>query len=625
MAGRTGQSPGLDRPVPRDSWHNPAVATAGTHSTTGINARWNLSPLYADDGAAGHELEQLVADSGAFAGRLPDLAAIAAPELAAVLEELGRLKHRVRRLRVYAELRAAEDSRDAAAADLASLVEQRLPEVDDALRGFDLSWLALPDSAAVALANDDQLARDRHFLIASRRFGPHTLSSGEERALSARTASAELAWRRFWNDVSSSLTVSCDLGDGDREQTISDLNAALTDARPDVRRTAHERLVEQARLLAPTAARCLDAVVGDRLATDRLRGYDDAMLPTHLDNEVEPASIGAMLSTIERRSDVWRRWMRVKAAHLAVPVLPMIDRHAPIGTPPEVGYDDAVEIVTASFGELSDEAGRTAAAVFAEGRVDAAPRPGKMGGAFCSEVDDHVRCFVLLNHTGRMFDVQAMAHELGHAVHFDRCFPAQSVHVSLPTLGVCEVPSTLAELLLCDGMRARADAPGERAALIGSAIGTAVVSVFEVGVAAEFEREMYAVKRTGVTLTPERLDEIWSNRMRMGLADSVAGEPNASMWAVYPHFLLFRFYMYSYAFACLAALVLMSRRRDDPEAFARVYLEFLDRGGSASPAELLAPLGVDLQDPGIWDEGLVELERMVDQAEREIGTSSLGD
>jgi oligoendopeptidase F len=56
-----------------------------------------------------------------------------------------------------------------------------------------------------------------------------------------------------------------------------------------------------------------------------------------------------------------------------------------------------------------------------------------------------------------------------------------------------------------------------------------------------------------------------------------------------------------------------------------VYLEFLDRGGSASPAELLAPLGVDLQDPGIWDEGLVELERMVDQAEREIGTSSLGD
>src|SRR5439155_18038859 len=205
------------------------------------------------------------------------------------------------------------------------------------------------------------------------------LSGGEERALSARSASAELAWRRFWNEVSSSLTMTCDLGDGDREQTISDLTAALTDARPHVRRTAHDGLMEQARLLAPTAARCLDAVVGDRLATDRLRGYDDAMLPTHLDNEVEPASIEAMLSTIERRADVWRRWMRVKATHLAVPVLAVSDRHAPIGTPPEVGYDDAVQIVTGSFQKLSAEAGGTVAAVFAEGRVDAAPRPGKMG------------------------------------------------------------------------------------------------------------------------------------------------------------------------------------------------------------------------------------------------------
>ncbi len=599
-------------------WHNPAVSATGTESTAGIDARWDLSALYADDDAAARELEQLVADSTAVAGRLPDLTMVTAPQLAALLEELGRLKHRVRRLRVYAELRLAEDSRDAAAADLASLIEQRLPDVDDALRGFDLAWLALPDPAAAALADDELLARDRHFLIASRRFGPHTLSSGEERAIAARTASAELAWWRFWNDVSSSMTVSCDLGDGEREQTFSDLTAAQTDAHPDVRRTAYDRLVDQAQQLAPTAARCLDAVVGDRLAMDRLRGYDDAMLPAHLDNQLEPASIESMLSTIERRGDLWRRWMRVKAAHLAVPVLSISDRHAPVGTPPEVGYDEAVAVVTECFRELSAEAGDTVAAVFAEGRVDASPRPGKMGGAFCNEVDDRVRSFVLLNHTGRLFDVQVMAHELGHGLHFDRCFPAQSVHVALPTMGVAEVPSTLAELLLCDGMRARATAPGARAALIGSAIETAVGCVFEVAVAAEFEREMYAVKRTGVTLTPERLDAIWSGRMRLGLADSVAGEPNASAWAIFPHFLLYRFYMYSYSFACLVALVLMSRRRDDPDAFAGRYLEFLDRGGSASPAELLAPLGVDLNDPGIWDEGLLELERMVDQAEREI-------
>jgi oligoendopeptidase F len=38
----------------------------------------------------------------------------------------------------------------------------------------------------------------------------------------------------------------------------------------------------------------------------------------------------------------------------------------------------------------------------------------------------------------------------------------------------------------------------------------------------------------------------------------------------------------------------------------------LDRGGNGTPAEVLAPLGIDLDDPGLWDEGLDEVERMVE-------------
>ena len=45
------------------------------------------------------------------------------------------------------------------------------------------------------------------------------------------------------------------------------------------------------------------------------------------------------------------------------------------------------------------------------------------------------------------------------------------------------------------------------------------------------------------------------------------------------------------------------------------YLEFLAAGGSAAPADLLRPLGVDLDDPGCWDPGFREMERMVERAE----------
>ena len=38
-------------------------------------------------------------------------------------------------------------------------------------------------------------------------------------------------------------------------------------------------------------------------------------------------------------------------------------------------------------------------------------------------------------------------------------------------------------------------------------------------------------------------------------------------------------------------------------------------GGSASPPELLARVGLDITDPGFWDGGLALLAEMVDEAE----------
>jgi len=44
-------------------------------------------------------------------------------------------------------------------------------------------------------------------------------------------------------------------------------------------------------------------------------------------------------------------------------------------------------------------------------------------------------------------------------------------------------------------------------------------------------------------------------------------------------------------------------------------LGFLAAGGSASPTDLLGALGVDLDDPEVWEPGFAEIERMVELAE----------
>jgi oligoendopeptidase F len=62
------------------------------------------------------------------------------------------------------------------------------------------------------------------------------------------------------------------------------------------------------------------------------------------------------------------------------------------------------------------------------------------------------------------------------------------------------------------------------------------------------------------------------------------------------------------------ALLLHRLYARDQQAFADLYLEFLARGGSASPADLLAPFGLDLRSTETWREAYVELESQLDEA-----------
>ena len=78
-----------------------------------------------------------------------------------------------------------------------------------------------------------------------------------------------------------------------------------------------------------------------------------------------------------------------------------------------------------------------------------------------------------------------------------------------------------------------------------------------------------------------------------------------------PHFVMARFYPYAYTFAFLLAAGLVARSREP--GFAERYERFLTAGDSASPAELLAVVGVELGDPEVWNDGFSVLEGFVDR------------
>lgn len=536
--------------------------------------------------------------------------------LGEALTELAAIDNELSRLASYGHLRETVDVTDEENRDLSQTVDRILVEAGNALRFFELEWMALPGDVASSLADAPEVARDRHYLNALRRFAPHTLSEPEERMLAERGPAAVSAWQTLAGRVTSTLEVPFDAGEGPEPHTIDRLLAHVRDTRREIRIGALDTLYAALEPHTAVLAHCYDTLVGDRLSMDRLRSYSSPMDPTHLRNELPGPAVDHMLDAVERHYHLAYRWFRTKARIMGLDRLALADQYAPIGGARAVDFAETRGIIETSFGAFSPRIAEVATRFFEERRIDAEPRAGKRGGAFCSPVAQDASPYILMNFTDRMDDVMTLAHELGHGMHFALSGARQTALSAHTGLALAEVPSTFAELVTFGYVLAEEKDPATRRALVCERLEGSFATVFRQTVLARFEQGAYAARTDGSTLTAERLSTLW----RAANDAYYAGEidiPDGYRvgWSYIPHFISTRFYTYAYVFAHLVTLALHARYREDPDGFVAPYLAFLSAGGSATPAELLGALGLDLEDPAVWDLGFAEIERMLELAE----------
>lgn len=580
---------------------------------------WDLSPLVSDAAAARERLAAALERSRAFEARYRGaVAGMDGPALAEALAELAAIDNELSRVSSYAHLRESVDVTDQENKDLSSAVDRALVEAGNALRFFDLEWLALDEEVARPLYDAPEVARDRHYLVSLRRFAPHTLSEPEERMLSERGPAAVSAWQTLFGQITSTLEVPFDAGEGEgvEPHTIDRLLAHVRNPDRDLRRHALEALYDGLEPHVDTLAHCYDTLVGDRLAMDALRGYAGPMDPTHLRNELPGHVVEGMMDAVERNYGIAHRWFRVKAGILGLDRLELHDQYAPIGEGRAVAYPEATDLIDASFGRFSPRIAEIAGGFFRERRIDAEPRSGKRGGAFCAPVAQDASPYVLMNFTDRMDDVMTLAHELGHGMHFALASAEQTALSAGTGLALAEVPSTFAELLTFDHLMEIETDPATRRALISERVEGSFATVFRQTVLARYEQRAYALRAEGGTLTAGRLSDIWFAENEKYYGDALGLPERYRLgWSYIPHFISTRFYTYAYVFAHLSTLALYARFREVGPSFTDDYIAFLSAGGSRTPTELLGDLGVDLDDPDVWEPGFREMERMVEVAE----------
>jgi oligoendopeptidase F len=132
-----------------------------------------------------------------------------------------------------------------------------------------------------------------------------------------------------------------------------------------------------------------------------------------------------------------------------------------------------------------------------------------------------------------------------------------------------------------------------------------------------FEQALHKARHEQGELPTEQINELWLEANRPMHGEVVRLTPDYGWWWMYiGHFVHAPFYCYAYAFGELLVLALVQKYNEEGPAFVPRYLDLLAAGGSEAPHELLARLGVDVNDPSFWELGLRLLGNMVDEAEQ---------
>jgi pepF/M3 family oligoendopeptidase len=588
--------------------------------------RWDTSDLHESLTARSYvdDLERLAADItrlevafDAHEVRATEPRAVVAADAAAADAVIdgwndASARHQVLHACAYAAL--STDSRNDTAAAAFSEVEvagarlrpllARLAAWVDALDVHELAGLS--DTAREHIGPLSRLAER----------AAHQMSEAAESLYAELTPTGSGAWARLHTAVTSQLTAPVTFPDGRTERLpMTAVRGLAADPDPVVRRAAYDAEVDGWSDVAVPCAAAMNAIKGETVVVDRRRRWDSPVDASLFANAVSRATFDAMQAAVDDSLGDFRRWMKAKARlHGHEGALPWWDlvAPAPVGEP-SVPWDSGVATVRDAFTGYDPRLGGLVDRALGEHWIDAGPRDGKRGGAFCMAVAGD-RSLVLLNWTGGTDSTRTVAHELGHAFHNTTLAARTPLQRRLP-MALAETASIFCETLVVDRGLQQAEGAA-RLALLDADLQAATQVVVDIRSRFLFEQAVLAQRQRRVLGIAE-LDELMLAAQDAAYGDGLDQRTALRhMWIVKPHYYGSTFYNWPYTYGLLFGLGLFSRYRADPDQFRDGYEDLLSRAGMDTAEDLAAGFGLDVTQETFWQASLDVVRSRIDEYER---------
>ena len=483
------------------------------------------------------------------------------------------------------------------------LVAVRLRKLEVRFQG----WLGLvANKLPSMLKQEGQTMTHGFYLQETADQSRYLMTEAEESLAAELELSGGNAWSKLQGTIWSQLTVPFERKGKVEKLPITAIINLGHDSDPEIRKRAYEVELAAWETVREPLASCLNGIKGFVITLNKRRGRVDALHQALDQARIDRDTLETMFRAIQNSFPVFRRYLRAKAKRLGHDSLPWWDLQAPVGkNERRYSWDEARRFILTQFRTFSERLANLAQRAFDKNWLDAEPRDGKRGGAFCMEVPAADESRILSNFDGSLDEVSTLAHELGHAFH-NECQVGKTTLQKRTPMTLAETASTFNEILITNAALASASSPEEELSILE----TRLMGVTQVNVDIYsrflFEKEVFE-QREKSELSADDFCEIMLRNQRAAYGDGLDGRYlHKYMWAWKPHYYstTLSFYNFPYAFGLLFGTGLYAVYQDRGRSFVSDYESLLADTGEATPAELAARFGIDIRKPDFWDSSL---------------------
>lgn len=363
-----------------------------------------------------------------------------------------------------------------------------------------------------------------------------------------------------------------------------------------------------------TLAGLLSGQVNKNVFYANARKYDSA-LQMYLDSDdIDIKIYKKLIKTVSNNTDSLHKYINLRKKVLNLDKVYYYDMFVPIVKEPEdvISYDKAQSIVYSALEPLGKYYGDIIYKAFNERWIDVYSKENKVSGGYCLSVYNN-HPYILLNYNSSLGGVSTLIHELGHGAYEYLSNKNQSFYNSSPSIFTHEVASTTNEVLLYENLIKNAKNNKEKAYYISMYLEFIKNTLYTQTMYAEFEDYIHETAEEGKELNALVLNDKWSMLLKKYYGDGFEVDPLSMVgWSRIPHFYN-SFYVYKYATGCCSAV---SCAQDILENGPNNYLNFLKKGGSDYPLNLLKSNNIDLNSQKPIKDTIKKFDQLVEELEK---------